>query len=42
MDAHAAAHFGMFEKPLVEEGSRGAAPGVPPHCDKKWRNICEY
>lgn len=26
----------------VEEGGRGGAPGVPPHCDRKWRNICEY
>lgn len=41
MDANAAAHT-LFEKPLLEERSRGAAPGVPPHCDKNWRNICEH
>lgn len=36
MDADAAAHSGMFEKPMVEEGSQRAALGVRPRCVEKW------
>lgn len=42
MNTDAAVCFGMFEKLRAEEGIRGAALGVPPHCAKMWRNISDY